>query len=145
MFFFPRIRLRDRLVARVRRFTLDRQLAGGASPDSNPALLLRAHALISERERRRLARALRRSSRLAGRGPLVAHAPLDRDTLLGAGEELDTLASRLVAPGPVDARGVASTRLLLSDVRSPLFRRRSGGALRERLATVREALDPDVR
>lgn len=43
-----KIRLRDRLAAHRRSLTLDRALAGGASPDSDAALALRAQALIGQ-------------------------------------------------------------------------------------------------
>ena len=55
-----RIRLRDRLAVRRHSLGLDRALAEGASPDSDAALALRAHALIGQRARRDLANQIRR-------------------------------------------------------------------------------------
>ena len=51
----------------------------------------------------------------------VAQVPLCRRGVLAAADQLEELAARLVAPGPLSARGIAQVRLLLTDGRSPLY------------------------
>lgn len=133
-----RVGLRERLAARLRAHRLDRELAAGAAPDADVALALRAAALIAPAQRSMLARSLRRIVRDARERPaaLIVRAPVTRRTALAAAEDLDALARRLVAPEPVDVRGVAQVGRLLSDVGSPLY---SGGA-RDLQGAARRAL-----
>jgi hypothetical protein len=138
-----RVRLRDRLAARWRARRLDRELAAGAEPDADVLRTLRAAALIAPAERSMLARSLRRILRDADdrRAAVVRRAPVRRRTALGAAEELDALARRLVSPQPVTARGVALVGRLLGDAASPLY---SGLADELRGAALRAlaALEP---
>ena len=53
-----RVRLRDRVRARLRTSALDEQLAAGASPESSVALALHAGQLCRPQQRRLLARSL---------------------------------------------------------------------------------------
>jgi hypothetical protein len=63
--------------------------------------------------------------------------------VLAAAEHLETLASRLLGPGPVSARGVAEVQVLLSDGSGPLY---DPGAAEDLRAAVARALhDLDVR
>lgn len=116
-------RVRERLVARMRSFELDAALARGASPDSSAALSLRAHELISRRTRRRLSKRIHCLLREARRppSPLSPGVPICRRKVLTASVELENLAERLTAPGPVDVRGVAQVELLLRDGSSALY------------------------
>lgn len=50
----------ERLLARLRAWTLDTALATGASPDSCAPLSLRAHKLVGQATRRQLAREIHR-------------------------------------------------------------------------------------
>jgi hypothetical protein len=113
----------DRLRACLSASKLDRALARGASPDSSPALSLRANRLIGRNVRRRLARALRGLSRRAARPPsrLDAGVPICRKGVLQAVGLLEELAGRLEGQEPVDARAVAQVRALLTNADSPLF------------------------
>jgi hypothetical protein len=137
-----RVRLRDRLRARFRAFALDQALAAGAPPEKDAALTLRARTLIDERTRCELGSALRRLVIGADRRPSVVHVPASSPTLDGAGDLLDELAIRLLAPAPVEARGVAQARLLLSDGTSPLFWSRRSAQSRERVQRALSALEP---
>src|SRR4051812_44519777 len=111
-----RARLRDRAAARLRGSSLDAELARGVAPDASAALVLRAQRLLAPDLRRSLARGLHVVLRDAAAGRRRFSAvPLQRAVILGAAPELGSLANRLVAPAPVDARGVAAVRLLLTE------------------------------
>jgi hypothetical protein len=133
-----RASLRDRLAARLRAHALDCQLARGVAPDSDGALTLRARALIGPSARAALARQLHRVvSDARGGHAWMTRVPIRRPEVLDAADELDVLAERLAAPGPVDVRGVAQAQLLLTDGTGPLYFR---GATEELRATVARAL-----
>jgi hypothetical protein len=130
-------RLSDRLTAKARAFTLDRQLAGGASPESSVPLSLRARALTDHSTREQLAQQLRRVIRYADDPPpLGARAPIRRSEVSEAEPELRLLASRLQAPTSVEVRGVAQARVLIGDGCGPLYSPSGAGGLR---AAAREA------
>lgn len=117
------VRTRDRLRARLSTCKLDRALARGASPDSSPALSLRANRLIGRKLRRRLAQELRELPAHAARPlhRLDAGVPICRRGVLQGVGLLEELAMRLEGREPVDARGVAQVRALLTNADSPLF------------------------
>lgn len=120
-----RLRLRDRMAARLLTWRLDGLLARGASPDSTPALSLRARRLIGRRERSMLAGSFQRVQREARRRqhPWDAAVPICGQQVQECGELFDELSERLMEPAPVHARGVALARLLISDGSSPLYAR----------------------
>jgi hypothetical protein len=139
----------DRIVARARSFTLDRELARGASPEASVRLALRAQRLTGMRERRMLAEGIRHlldstagpdgTGRPAGSArPLVT---VRRDQVRAAAPELEALADRLLRPAPVPARGMAQTSLLLHDGSGPVYRRGSAEDLPARVHQTVEALD----
>jgi hypothetical protein len=144
-----RLRPWDRIMARFLAERLDRELARGARPETNAGLAARAVRLTSMRCRRELAESLQRilaavlpaGSRVgptaAGPWARVArhpHVPIRRDRISRSASELTELASRLVQPGPVPARGVAMVCQLLTDGGGPLYRR----ACRDDLAAIVE-------
>src|SRR5271170_4794323 len=59
----------DRVAVRLRAFSLDRDLAAGASPDASVTLALRAQMLVRPRYRRELARSVRRVLMAATQSP----------------------------------------------------------------------------
>jgi hypothetical protein len=150
----------DRLMARVLASRLDRHLAGDASPDSTVALALRAQLLVSERTRRDVAEGTRRLLATAMQAPAAdlslaatAHGPqmpaagrprvpLCRDRVMEAAEELGDLIRRLLADGPVTARGVALATALLGDGSGPLYHRANADDVRARVREAVNALDP---
>lgn len=138
-----RVSRADRLAVRFQAASLDRLLAAGQSPDSSAVLTLRARELLGPHLRRGMARSLRRLQRDAQRRPaLVPAVSLVRDQVLSAGPVLTQLADRLVGDEPVDVRGVALTRLLLTEGTGPLYyRRRADGVLRA-AGEAMEALTP---
>jgi len=140
-----RARLRDVLAAWWRAGSLERALARGVAPETEAALALRAQALIAPSVRAALARQLQRVVRDArgGRARPVTRVATRRREILDAAQELDLLARRLRAPGPVSARGVARVRVLLTDGCGPLYFR---GATEElRVAVARALADLEVR
>src|SRR5919202_4932745 len=117
-----RVRLRDRVEARVRTHQLDRQLADGVPPERSAALSLRARRLVDPAFAPALATrvheivreaVLRRVPRAQMAVRLTAVAEL--------AAEFDELARRLVAPSPPAVRGVAQISVLLGDGSGPLY------------------------
>jgi hypothetical protein len=137
-----RIGIRDRLGARFRAFELDQALADGTPPDTSAVLALRARRLIAERTRRQLGETLRRVVDRRGRCPSVVHVSACPQTVVDVEDLLAQLARRLLAPAPVDARGVAQARILLSDGSGPLFWNDRAAELPGRLRGALEALEP---
>ncbi len=132
----------DRLLVRLRAFSLDRDLAAGASPDASVALALRAQMLVRTRYRRYLARSVRRVLRTASQAPFGSRSPVPvcRDRVRDSSEEFAELIERLLAAGPVPAQGVARASMLLADASGPLYRRASPGDLREKVRAAADAL-----
>ena len=102
-------RLPERLAARWRARSLERELARGAAPESAAALALRAQTLIGPCARAALARQVRAVLSDVRRPVRVGSARVRprREEVAAAECELERLAARLVAPDPVSARGVA--------------------------------------
>jgi hypothetical protein len=132
----------DRIAVRLRAFSLDRDLAAGASPDSSVALSLRAQMLVRPRYRRDLARSARRLLTAATQSPFGSRlaVPVCRDRVAGSSEEFADLIRGLLAAGPVTARGVAQASVLVADASGPLYRRANTGDLRARVRDAADAL-----
>jgi hypothetical protein len=132
----------DRIAVRLHAFSLDRDLAAGASPDASVALALRAQMLVHPRYRRALARSARRVLTAATQSPFGSRlaVPVCRDRVKDSSEEFADLIRRLLTAGPVAARGVAQASVLVADASGPLYRR-AGGDLRARVRDAADALD----
>src|SRR5919204_3403878 len=130
-----------RMAARLRAFELDRRLAAGESEDRDPRLAERARVLTGAKTRERLAQALREVVS-AAEDPRVATGgvPLARAEVRAASHQLRLLAGGLQAPGPVHARGVAETQLLLTDGSGPIYNPRSETPLEVATVAARRAL-----
>jgi hypothetical protein len=117
-----RVRLRDRLAARVRAFGLDGALARGVAPESSPALELRAETLIGPTawQLGDHVQAILLTAHADRRFPIHA-VQISRRLIREVEPELSQLALRLLDDRPVDVRGVASVRALLCDGRGPLY------------------------
>ena len=137
-----RVRLRDRLAARLRAIALERELADGVPPETCPTLALRAQTLITPSARKRLARELRRvvSDARGDHVWLLSRVPGRRRAILDTAAELEIIADRL-DEGPVSARGVAQVRVLLTDGTGPLYFRGAAGELRSLIARTLNRLD----
>jgi hypothetical protein len=133
---------RDRLLARWLAFRLDRDLAGGASPDATVPLALRAQMLVRGPARRDLARSASRVLAAAMQAPVAGRltVPVCRDRVRNCSAEFAELIGHLLAPGPVPARGMAKARVLLTDASGPLYHRASADDLRARVRDAAKAL-----
>lgn len=138
-----RVRWWNRVVVRARASALDQELAAGASPESSMALAVHAGRLCNPAQRRVLAHSLTRivaASEASARRRLAA--PVCRPAVHRARAELAAVAGRLMTNGPVDVRGVARVRQLLSDGTGPLYQSAPPDRLRNELAAALTALDP---
>lgn len=132
-----------RLLTRLFGTSLDRRLATGAAPESGRLLAIRAQQIVALRSRRELARHWEHLLAMAERPPRAgAPAPLCRDRILAAGNDVRDLAARLRAPLPVPATGVAAARALLTDATGPVYNRRNGASLPAQLHRITAELDP---
>jgi hypothetical protein len=139
-------RLTDRLLARLRGASLDRQIAVGTAPESSVLLAERARQLVAIERRRRLSENWAHLLRIAPRLQGTRHParPIPWQQVLAAEAEIRELVRGLAAPLPVAARGVAMATVLLTDAGSPLYNRRSPVPLAAALAAVTEQLDPGL-
>lgn len=130
-----RARVWDRIMAHARSFTLDGQLADGASPEGTVQLALRAQQLTSMRERRDLALSIEGILASATHAPRSYWLPVPvcRDRVRDAAADFQALAGHLLKSAPVPARGVAQTSVLLHDGGGPLYRRNSPEDLHARV------------
>jgi hypothetical protein len=141
----PANSLRLRIRTAVHRAELTRALAEGADPDSSSELALRARKLTSARNRRALARSLRRTLADAQK-PAPTRSRLsiiDRRAVLDGEGAITEMIERLNGPHPVRAQGMASLERLLTNAdRSPLYNSAGGGALLREIRVATGALDP---
>jgi len=98
----------------LRATRLDRALADGVDPASEPVLRQRARRLTSWRTRRRLAKALEDVER----GPGL---PVRHDQVLEARDLLSELTTALRSRERVSARGVLLARRIITDGCGPLY------------------------
>jgi hypothetical protein len=138
-----RVGLVQRIAARWHEGGLDRDLADGAAPESSTSRAVHADRLARPAERRQLASYLLSLEQAAVAPPVGrSRVPMCRDRVRQARTELDALAERLSSGGPIDVRGVAMTRVLLSDGNGPVFQRRNQTDLRVALRAALAALEP---
>jgi hypothetical protein len=124
------------VVAGVAARRLDARLAAGEDPLSDVVLACRSRRLVSGRSRRRLACGLERTwSMPPGDAALSAAVAVDQDAVEVARPALQQLASALRSRADVEPRGVAITRILLTEPCSALYR----PAYREELYEVARA------
>jgi hypothetical protein len=113
-------RLASRLLARK----LDRMLATGTPVPPGSALHVHAQRITTIAEREAVARTFRRCVRDARDGVALFSSRLELDSrnILAAEDLIDTVTLLMHSPRPVDARGMARLRLLLTDGIGPLYR-----------------------
>jgi hypothetical protein len=104
------------------RWRVDEALAAGVDPAAGPLIACRADYLVSPAARRRLADALRNVVERAAlpRPPTIA-VPLACASVRANSGLLLALAARLDSDDPVEPRGAALARQLLTDGASPLY------------------------
>jgi hypothetical protein len=139
--FRPQLAVRVR--ARLHAPSLDRELASGIAPWRSPLHAARALALTGERNRRGLARSLERlveqaqHPRSQYRGAVVYPC---REQVLDALPALLNVAGRLRSADPIDARGIARLKILLSDGSGPCYVRIRCSALTDALQEISQWL-----
>ncbi len=128
----------ERLLARLRAPSLDRQLAAGCPAGTSPVLAIRARQITSPAGRRELARWWDHVLDQARRppAPRTPRAPLRRDRIAAAERDVREMLTLLAGPLPVTARGAAMASSLLTDGTGPLHNRHAPLGL---AAAVREA------
>jgi hypothetical protein len=131
-----------RLLVALRQSRLDRELAAGVAPESSLDLAVHADLLARPEQRTVLAAGLREIMTSANTRSLKLRVPLVRDRIREAGNELEAVAGRLGAPGPVSVQGLAMLRTLLTDGTGPLFQRGNCSDLDELLESALRGLDP---
>jgi len=109
------------LRCRMRRNTIDQELAAGADPDSSECRHLRAAQLTAASNRQALAGAYERHIVAATSSPPLDVLPVNWSGVRAAAPRLDHLAQRLREDPRVRAQGVARARLLLTDGDSALY------------------------
>jgi hypothetical protein len=111
------------LRCRLRRNTIDNELAAGADPDSSECRHLRAAELTAASNRRALAAAYERHIVAATSIPPLNVIPVNWSGVRAAAPRLEHLARRLREDPRVRAQGVARATLLLTDGDSALYAR----------------------
>ena len=126
-------RLVTRLLARGRRFGLDRALAEGADPTSSPLLAARAAQLVRPANRMRLAAALERLALAAEGHPARFNVVPRRRAMQVNRFTLLHLAATLRTGGLLYARGIAILELVLIDGTGPAYTDARGEGLARQL------------
>jgi hypothetical protein len=131
-----------RLQVLAHRGRLDRLLAEGRSPATDPRLAMRAGQLVRPPARARLANSLRDAVCSLDDSSLAQYLRPEvpvAASVRACAREIEDLAQALVSPNP-RVRGVAIVRGLLTDSAGPLYDSRQAGQLRATVAAARSAL-----
>jgi len=111
-----------RLIARLCAEKFDHQLAVGVPAAVGSALAAHQARVTSTYEREAIARSLRRAVNDADSGAVFSsRIPVHPRNIAAAKELIDTITLRLHSPQPVNARGMARLRRVLSDGGGPLY------------------------
>lgn len=131
----------ERALVRLRTGSLDRRLATGDPPESDPLLALRAVVLVRPDMRLRFAQSLQQVMHEVvepGRRRWPILSAVARENIRYATDALVTLVEGLLSPSPVSACGVARVKILLTDGAGPLY---YPGSLNELRCAVQAAVD----
>jgi hypothetical protein len=132
------------LLARLRGPWLNRQLAAGVEPWRSPVHAARARQLTGDRTRRMLARGLERLVEQAEEPPSFSRTAVIQPWRPGVREArplMLTLASRLRGSAPVDPRGIAALKDLLTDGAGPVYTPSDPNTLKRQLELIDQWLD----
>jgi hypothetical protein len=135
--------LEDRLIARMLGRSIDRELAAGVAAPISQAHTARVDQLTTERTRRSVARTLEKLIVVAERPPprvRITATPC-REQVRQAEELIRSTAARLRSAEPLDARGIAGLRTLLSNFSGPCYVPGLPDALKVALQEVSNSLD----
>jgi hypothetical protein len=139
----PLLRPFLRLRVLVHRDRLDRLIAEGRDPTTDPRLSLRAAQLGRPALRATLARSLLNAVRIVDNSAMSRfpspHIPVDAASVRACSPELSDLARVLTDVNP-GVRGVAIARVLITDGAGPLYVSGPADRLREVLVAARSAL-----
>jgi hypothetical protein len=126
----------------LHRGALDKALANGGDPSSDPELAHRVVQLTSLRSRRALATNLTRLIRDADAParPLTSAVPVQRREVIAARDQIEQLARDLAGPDEVEARGILLIHDLLTHGDSPFFAPSPDGTLSHAVRHARAAL-----
>jgi hypothetical protein len=145
---YPSASLRLRLSVRFRRGRLDSQIAGGVDTSSSPALTLRAWQLVQPAERRRVARALRRTviqahdHRVNGFSSIV---PISRQAVTQCSQGLLGVADAIEQFDRVNACGMARALELITDGTGPLYNPATEYLLGTAVWSISDGLHADMQ
>jgi hypothetical protein len=132
-----------RLQVLVHRGQLDRLLAEGRDPATDPRLAMRAAQLARPAVRARLAASLRDAVCSLDDSALAQYlrpeAPVAAASVRACAQEIDELARALTSANP-RVQGVAIVRGLLTDSAGPLYDGGQAGELRNTVLTARSTL-----
>lgn len=135
----------NRVQARLHRSRLDKALASGADPNTDPLRRERAGQLVGEKRRRKLAASLEGLLAEADSAPrpFTSKVPIARAAIRDSRWDVETIVERLKAPAYISAQGVAMASLLLTSGTSPCYGtdRASSQELRWALQATVEAID----
>jgi hypothetical protein len=131
-----------RLRVRMRRRSLDRQIAAGLRPDSDAELALRSLQLTSTHERRCIATALMNILEAADErhADPASRLRLNHAEVLVARHEIIALISALRSEQELAARGIARARLLTEAGDSPMLHAEPGRTVRQATSEAISAL-----
>lgn len=129
-----------RLRARLRRFELDRAIAGGADIAASPLLAARAAQLVERRHRLELAAALEQAVSVSLQSGACLRTVPRREAMRRNRHRMLELAGILRSGRPAYARGVAVVELVLTDGAGPAYTDGGGEALARQLRLARERL-----
>jgi hypothetical protein len=134
----------NRLLARVRAPSLDRQLLAGCPPGSSRALAIRARQIVSPAGRRGLAQGWEHVLDLGRRPPVprTPRGPLCRGRIAAAERDVREMLAVLTGALPITARGAAMASVLLSDGTGPLHNHRSPLDLGAEVRQATRQMDP---
>lgn len=140
------VRWWESLAAHVFSHSLDTALAAGQHPESSPALAVRAQWLTTRQVRDDLAASLEglAAEAVGERERRERMVPVQWRAIAAHRDAVDALVAALRAPGPVAARGMALTHLLLTDGGGPLYDPRRSRSLGSVVDAARRSLPPTV-
>ena len=136
------VRRRDRMWVRLRSARLDDELARGLTAEDDWLRAVRASELATAPCRAELAHQWDTMPARTARGGLMAPASLQRRAVQEAAGAIAELVTALRSPTPVDVRGVALARRLLTDGTGPLYQARPPEHLAAAVAAARRHLQP---
>lgn len=138
--------LRLRFRTARRRAELTRELADGTNPSTRPELAFRAAQLTSDRNRKTIARSLRRTISEAHKPPMTRSRMvlIQRAAVIDAESAINAMVERLCGPEPVQPQGMAlADRILTNADGSPLYNASEPGTLHDEMRGAAAALEAE--